>query len=103
MKYIIPEKRIERLANKYLSSLGLTEGNYDEDGFDIIQGVNHMLAYRSEEEKLYMNIYLIKDLRDLFDLTQRESMTYIKNWFQDAYETDVKSVWLLFPDEPFTY
>ena len=103
MKYIIPERRIERLANNYLSTLGFTEGNDDADGFDVMQGDNHMLAYRNEEERLYINIYLIKDLRDLFNLTQRESMTYIRNWFQDEFNTPARTVWLLFPDEPFTY
>jgi hypothetical protein len=103
MKYIIPEQRIERLTNKYLSSLGFTEGNYDSDGFDIIHGSNQVLAYRNEEKKLYINTELIRDIREIFGLTQRESMTYIRNWFQDEYNTQARTVWLLFPDEPFTY
>jgi hypothetical protein len=24
-------------------------------------------------------------------------------WFQDEYNVEVKTLWLLFPDEPFTY
>ena len=103
MKYIISEHRLERLVNKYLSSLGFTEGNDDADGFDIMHGGSHVLAYRYEEERLYISTDLIRDVRDLFGLPQKESMYYIRNWFQNEYNTRAKTVWLLFPDEPFTY
>lgn len=103
MKYIISEQRLERLVAKYLDTLGFTEGNDDADGFDIIRGGSQVLAYRNEEERLYISTDLIKDVRDLFGLPQKESMNYIRNWFQDEYNTRARTMWLLFPDEPFTY
>jgi hypothetical protein len=30
-------------------------------------------------------------------------MDYVKMWFQDEYNVEVITLWLLFPDEPFTY
>ena len=103
MKYIISEQRLERLVDKYLSGLGFTEGNDDADGFDIMRGNSQVLAYRYEEERLYISTDLIKDIRDIFGLPQKETMWYIRNWFQDQYNTRARTVWLLFPDEPFTY
>ena len=103
MKYIISEQRLERLVINYLSTLGFTEGNDDADGFDIMRGDNQVLGFRNEEERLYISTDLIKDVRDLFGLPQKESMNYIRNWFQDEYNTRARTMWLLFPDEPFTY
>ena len=103
MKYIISEHRLEKLVNKYLSSLGFTEGNDDAYGFDIMYGGSQVLAYRYEEERLYISTDLIRDIRSLFSLPQKESMYYIRNWFQNEYDTRAKTVWLLFPDEPFTF
>lgn len=103
MKYIISEHRLEKLLNKYLSSLGFTKGYDDADGFDIMNGDSHALAYRYEEESLYISTDLIKDIRNFFNLPQRESINYIRNWFQNEYDTRAKTVWLLFPDEPFTF
>ena len=103
MKYIISERRLERLVINYLSTLGFTEGNDDADGFDIMRGDNQVLGFRNEEERLYISTDLIKDVRDLFGLPQKESMNYIRNWFQDEYNTRARTMWLLFPDEPFTY
>jgi hypothetical protein len=103
MKYIISEQRLGRIVNKYLDDLGFTEGNDDADGFDIMRGNSQVLAYRNEEERLYISTDLIRDVRDLFGLPQKESMNYIRNWFQDEYNTPARTVWLLFPDEPFTY
>ena len=103
MKYIISEHRLEGLVNKYLSSLGFTEGNDDADGFDIMYGGSQVLAYRYEEERLYISTDLIRDIIDLFNLSRKESMNSIRNWFQNEYNTPAKTVWLLFPDEPFTY
>ena len=103
MKYIISEQRLGRIVNKYLDDLGFTEGNDDADGFDIMRGDNQVLGFRNEEERLYISTDLIKDVRDLFGLPQKESMNYIRNWFQDEYNTRARTMWLLFPDEPFTY
>ena len=103
MKYIISEQRLGRIVNKYLDDLGFTEGNDDADGFDIMRGNSQVLAYRNEEERLYISTDLIRDVRDLFGLPQKESMNYIRNWFQDEYNTRARTMWLLFPDEPFTY
>ena len=103
MKYIISEQKLEILVNKYLSSLGFTEGNDDDDGFDIVHGSNRVLAYRNEGDRLYISTDLIRDIIDLFNLSRKESMNSIRNWFQNEYNTPAKTVWLLFPDEPFTY
>ena len=103
MKYIISEQRLGRIVNKYLDDLGFTEGHDDADGFDIMRGYNQVLAFRNEEERLYISTDLIRDVRDLFGLPQKESMNYIRNWFQDEYNTRARTMWLLFPDEPFTY
>jgi hypothetical protein len=103
MKYIISEQRLGRIVNRYLSTLGFTEGNDDADGFDIMYGNSQVLAYRYEEERLYISINLIKDIDTIFNLSRKESMNYIRNWFQDEYNTRARTVWLLFPDEPFTY
>ena len=61
MKYIISEQRLGRIVNRYLDDLGFTEGNDDADGFDIIRGGSQVLAYRNEEERLYISTDLIKD------------------------------------------
>ena len=103
MKYIISEQRLGRIVDKYLDDLGFTEGNDDADGFDIMRGYNQVLAFRNGEERLYISTDLIRDVRDLFGLPQKESMNYIRNWFQDEYNTRARTMWLLFPDEPFTY
>ena len=103
MKYIISEQRLERLVIKYLSTLGFTEGNDDADGFDIMHGNSKVLAYRYEDERLYISTDLIKDIDTIFNLSRKESMNYIRNWFQDEFNTPARTVWLLFPDEPFTY
>jgi hypothetical protein len=103
MKYIISEQRLERLVNKYLSSLGFTEGNGDTDGFDIMHGSSPVLVYRNENMRLYISTDLIEGIKTIFNLSKKESMNYIRNWFQDEYNTRARTVWLLFPDEPFTY
>jgi hypothetical protein len=103
MKYIITEQRFERLVNKYLSSLGLTEGNDDADGFDIMLNGSQVIVYRSGQKKLYISTDLIEDMKSLFDLSQRGVLEYVRMWFQNEYNTQARTVWLLFPDEPFTF
>jgi hypothetical protein len=103
MKYIISEQRLERLTNKYLNSLGFTEGNGDADGFDIMHGNSRVLVYRNENMRLYISTDLIEGINTIFNLSRKESMNYIRNWFQNEYDIEVKTLWLLFPDEPFTY
>ena len=103
MKYIISEQRFERLVIRYLSTLGLSEGNHDADGFDIMNNNIHAMAYRGRDKKLYVNIELIADMRYLFDLSQREVLNYVRKWFENEYEIEVKTLWLLFPEEFFTY
>ena len=103
MKYIISEQRFERLVMKYLNTLNFTEDYYDEDGFDIIQNNARAMGYRSRYEKLYISTDLISDMKSLFGLSQKEVMNYVKIWFQNKYNVPVKTLWFLFPDEPFTY
>jgi hypothetical protein len=103
MKYIISEQRFERLVMKYLSTLNFTEDYYDEDGFDIIHNNTRAMGYRSRYEKLYISTDLISDMKSLFGLSQKEVMNYVKIWFQNKYNVPVKTLWFLFPDEPFTY
>ena len=103
MKYIISEQRFERLVMKYLSTLNFEEGNRDTDGFDVMNNGAHAMAYRSGEKKLYVSTDLIDDIKTLFNLSREVVLHYIKMWFQDEYNVPVKSLWLLFPDEPFTY
>jgi hypothetical protein len=111
MKYIISESRLERLVITYLSSLDFKEDYYDADdvsvligdGFDIIHNGDRAMGYRSRDKKLYISTDLIDDIKSLFDLSQREVMNYVRMWFQDEYNVEVKTLWLLFPDEPFTY
>jgi len=103
MKYIITEQRFERLVNKYLSSLGLTEGNDDADGFDIMLNGSQVIVYRSGQKKLYISTDLIEDMKSLFDLSQRGVLEYVRMWFQNEYNIQARTVWLLFPDEPFTF
>jgi hypothetical protein len=103
MKYIISERRLERLVINYLSSLDFKEDYYDADGFDIIHNGNRAMGYRSRVEKLYVSTDLIEDMKSLFNLSQRGVLEYVRMWFQDEYNMPVKTSWLLFPDEPFTY
>jgi len=103
MKYIISEQRFERLVMKYLSTLNFTEDYYDEGGFDIIHNGGRAMGYRRRYEKLYISTDLINDMKSLFGLSQKEIMNYVKIWFQNEYNVPVKTLWLLFPDEPFTY
>ena len=103
MKYIISERRLERLVINYLSSLDFKEDYYDADGFDIIHNGNRAMGYRSRVEKLYVSTDLIEDMKSLFNLSQRGVLEYVRMWFQDEYNVQVKTSWLLFPDEPFTY
>jgi hypothetical protein len=42
-------------------------------------------------------------MKSLFSLSQKEVMNYVKIWFQNEYNVPVKTLWFLFPDEPFTY
>ena len=95
--------KIGKVGEHVLKWLGVYRGKWWCDGFDIMQGNNQVLAYRYEEERLYISTDLIRDIRDIFGLPQKETMWYIRNWFQDQYNTRAKTVWLLFPDEPFTY
>jgi len=103
MKYIISERRLERLVINYLSSLDFKEDYYDSDGFDIIHNGDRAMGYRSRVEKLYVSTDLIEDMKSLFNLSQRGVLEYVRMWFQDEYNMPVKTLWLLFPDEPFTY
>lgn len=103
MKYIISEQRFERLVMKYLNTLNFEEGKHDEEGFDIIHNGSEVMAYRNRDKKLYISTDLIKDLKTLFNLSQGEVMGYVRMWFQDEYNMPVKTLWFLFPDEPFTY
>lgn len=103
MEYIISERRLEKLVINYLSSLDFKEDYYDADGFDIIHNGDRAMGYRSGQKKLYISTDLITDMKSLFDLSQREVMNYVRMWFQDEYNVEVKTLWLLFPDEPFTY
>jgi hypothetical protein len=103
MKYIISERRLERLVINYLSSLDFKEDYYDADGFDIIHNGDRAMGYRSRVEKLYVSTDLIEDMKSLFNLSQRGVLEYVRMWFQDEYNMPVKTSWLLFPDEPFTY
>ena len=103
MKYIISESRLERLVINYLSSFDFKEDFYDADGFDIILNGDRAMGYRSRYEKLYISTDLINDMKSLFGLSQKEVMNYVKIWFQNKYNVPVKTLWLLFPDEPFTY
>ena len=103
MKYIISERRLKRLVINYLSSLDFKEDYYDADGFDIIHNGDRAMGYRSRVEKLYVSTDLIEDMKSLFNLSQRGVLEYVRMWFQDEYNMPVKTSWLLFPDEPFTY
>jgi hypothetical protein len=103
MKYIISEKRLERLVITYLSSLGFEEGYRDTEGFDIMYNDSEVIAYRNGDKKLYISTDLIKDMISLFNLSQKEVMDYVRIWFRNKYDVEVKSLWLLFPDEPFTF
>ena len=103
MKYIISESRFERLVINYLSSLDFKEDYYDADGFDIIHNGDRAMGYRNRHEKLYVSTDLIDDMKSLFNLSQKEVLNYVKMWFQNEYDVPVKTLWLLFPDEPFTY
>jgi hypothetical protein len=103
MKYIISESRLERLVIKYLSTLDFKEGYSDTEGFDIIYNGDRAISYRSRDKKLYISTDLIADMKSRFNLSQREVMDYVRMWFQDEYNIRVKTLWLLFPDEPFTY
>lgn len=103
MKYIISERRFERLVINYLSSLDFKEDYYDADGFDIIHNGNRAMGYRNRHEKLYVSTDLIDDMKSLFNLSQKEVLNYVKMWFQNEYDVPVKTLWFLFPDEPFTY
>ena len=103
MKYIISERRLEKLVINYLSSLDFKEDYHDSDGFDIMHNGNQVIVYRSGQKKLYISTDLITDMKSLFDLSQREVMNHVRMWFQDEYNVEVKTLWLLFPDEPFTY
>jgi hypothetical protein len=103
MKYIISERRLERLVINYLSSLDFKEDYYDADGFDIIHNGNRAMGYRNRHEKLYVSTDLIDDMKSLFNLSQKEVLNYVKMWFQNEYDVPVKTLWFLFPDEPFTY
>jgi len=103
MKYIISESRFKKLVINYLSSLDFKEDYYDADGFDIIHNGDRAMGYRSGQKKLYISTDLIADMKSLFDLSQREVMNHVRMWFQDEYNVEVKTLWLLFPDEPFTY
>ena len=103
MKYIISESRLERLVINYLSSLDFKEDYYDADGFDIIHNGDRAMGYRNRHEKLYVSTDLSNDMKSLFNLSQKEVLNYVKMWFQNEYDVEVKTSWLLFPDEPFTY
>jgi hypothetical protein len=103
MKYIISESRLERLVIKYLSTLKFKEDNYSADGFDIMYNGGQAMAYRSSQKKLYVNTELIAEMKSLFNLSQRGVLEYVRMWFQDEYNIQIKTSWLLFPDEPFTY
>jgi hypothetical protein len=83
--------------------LDFKEDYYDADGFDIIHNGDRAMGYRSGQKKLYISTDLITDMKSLFDLSQREVMNHVRMWFQDEYNVEVKTLWLLFPDEPFTY
>ena len=103
MKYIISESRLERLVINYLSSLDFEEGYGDSEGFDIIHNDGRAMGYRSRHEKLYVSTDLVNDMKSLFNLSQKEVLNYVKIWFQNEYDVQVKTLWFLFPDEPFTY
>ena len=103
MKYIISESRFERLVINYLSSLDFKEDYYDADGFDVILNGDRAMGYRSRHEKLYISTDLIDDMKSIFNLSQKEVLNYVKMWFQNEYDVPVKTLWFLFPDEPFTY
>jgi hypothetical protein len=103
MKYIISEQRLEKLVINYLSSLDFKEDYHDVDGFDIMHNGNQVIVYRSGQKKLYVSTDLIEDMKSLFNLSQRGVLEYVRMWFQDEYNMPVKTSWLLFPDEPFTY
>jgi hypothetical protein len=88
---------------KYLNTLNFEEGNHDEEGFDIMRNGDRAISYRRHQERLYVSTDLIGDMKSLFNLSQRGVLEYIRMWFQDEYNVQVKTSWLLFPDEPFTY
>jgi hypothetical protein len=103
MKYIISEKRLERLVINYLNTLSFEEGDSSFFGFDIMYNDSEVIAYRNGDKKLYISTDLIKDMISLFNLSHREVMDYVRIWFRNKYDVEVKSLWLLFPDEPFTF
>jgi hypothetical protein len=86
-----------------LSSFDFKEDFYDADGFDIILNGDRAMGYRSRHEKLYISTDLINDMKSLFNLNQKEVMDYVRKWFRNEYNVPVKTLWFLFPDEPFTY
>jgi hypothetical protein len=103
MKYIISEQRFERLVNKYLNTLDFMDDNHNEDGFAVIYNGSEAMAYRNRHKKLYISTDLIKDMKSIFNLSQKEVMDYVRMWFHNEYDVEVKTLWFLFPDEPFTY
>jgi hypothetical protein len=103
MKYIISEQRFERFVIKYLNTLDFMDDNHNEDGFDVMYNGSEVMAYRSRHKKLYISTDLIKDMKSLFNLSQKEVMDYVRMWFHNEYDVEVKTLWFLFPDEPFTY
>jgi hypothetical protein len=103
MKYIISEQRFERFILKYLNTLDFIDDNHNEDGFAVMYNGSEAMAYRSRHEKLYISTDLINDLKSIFNLSQKEVMDYVRIWFRNEYNVPVKTLWFLFPDEPFTY
>jgi hypothetical protein len=103
MKYIISEQRLERIVNKYLNTLDLTE---EERYGNRLNLINHnmsiednqdedrkiVISYHYDDEKLFIKFTLIDDIYAIFSLPEKEIMNYVRNWFQDKYNKEVMSV-----------
>ena len=99
MKYIITENRLHEFMNNYLNSWASTKVINDRDGFIFMEESSDIgewdivmeFDYR-EDGRLWFNNNFRKNFMDIFMLTSEEANQFIKEWFENKFDVEVKYV-----------
>ena len=101
MKYIITENRLHEFMNNYLNSWASTKVINDRDGFIFMEEPSYPGAdewnivmefdYR-EDGRLWFNNNFRKNFMDIFMLTSEEANQFIKEWFENKFDVEVKYI-----------
>jgi len=102
MKYIINNNRLQKLMYDYLNDrmndfhysklntfilIQKKNENYPEDVDDSI-----IMEYDSFDNRLYINNFFLSTFYKWFPLSPEESKEFIKYWFEDRYNVEIKKV-----------